>query len=62
MSVTSAKGFTASGVKAGIKDSGALDLALVVNDGPEVTAAAVTPRLFTSRARWPRRAARRPSC
>lgn len=49
MSVTSAMGFTAAGVAAGIKDSGALDLALVVSDGPEVTAAAVTtPNRFAA--------------
>ncbi|MCT2588659.1 bifunctional glutamate N-acetyltransferase/amino-acid acetyltransferase ArgJ [Streptomyces sp. N2-109] len=44
MSVTAAKGFTAAGIAAGIKDSGDLDLALVVNQGPTRTAAGV----FTS--------------
>jgi glutamate N-acetyltransferase / amino-acid N-acetyltransferase len=44
MSVTAAKGFRASGVAAGIKSSGGLDLALVVNDGPSDIGAAV----FTS--------------
>ena len=44
MSVTSAKGFRASGVTAGIKASGKPDVALVVNDGPNDVAAAV----FTS--------------
>jgi glutamate N-acetyltransferase/amino-acid N-acetyltransferase len=44
MTVTAAKGFRAAGVAAGIKTSGGPDLALVVNDGPTVTAAAV----FTS--------------
>jgi glutamate N-acetyltransferase / amino-acid N-acetyltransferase len=39
--VTAAKGFRASGTAAGIKSSGALDLALVVNDGPRFDAAAV---------------------
>src|SRR5690606_20218266 len=34
VSVTSAKGFRAAGVTAGIKPSGKPDLALVVNDGP----------------------------
>jgi len=34
MSVTTAKGFRASGVIAGIKASGRSDVALVVNDGP----------------------------
>ncbi|MEP7019768.1 MAG: bifunctional glutamate N-acetyltransferase/amino-acid acetyltransferase ArgJ [Pseudonocardiales bacterium] len=41
MSVTSAKGFRAAGVAAGLKVSGALDVALVVNDGPSDAAAAV---------------------
>lgn len=44
MSVTSATGFRASGVTAGIKASGKPDVALVVNDGPRDVAAAV----FTS--------------
>jgi len=44
MSVTAAKGFDAAGVAAGLKASGALDLALVVNRGPLDAAAAV----FTS--------------
>ncbi|CAD5996951.1 bifunctional glutamate N-acetyltransferase/amino-acid acetyltransferase ArgJ [Agreia sp. COWG] len=44
MSVTSAQGFVATGVSAGLKDSGALDLALVQNMGPKKSAAAV----FTS--------------
>jgi glutamate N-acetyltransferase/amino-acid N-acetyltransferase len=41
MSVTAAQGFRAAGVAAGIKPSGAPDLALVVNDGPSDVAAAV---------------------
>ena len=41
MSVTAAKGFQASGVAAGLKASGGLDLALVVNRGPLQNAAAV---------------------
>ncbi|MDQ6849063.1 MAG: bifunctional glutamate N-acetyltransferase/amino-acid acetyltransferase ArgJ [Actinomycetota bacterium] len=41
MSVTSAKGFRASGVAAGLKASGSRDVALVVNDGPQDAAAAV---------------------
>jgi glutamate N-acetyltransferase/amino-acid N-acetyltransferase len=41
MSVTAAKGFRAAGLAAGIKASGAPDLALVVNDGPSDAAAAV---------------------
>ncbi|MGH3313808.1 MAG: bifunctional glutamate N-acetyltransferase/amino-acid acetyltransferase ArgJ [Streptomyces sp.] len=44
MSVTAAKGFTAAGIAAGIKDSGGPDLALVVNNGPRRAAAGV----FTS--------------
>lgn len=41
MTVTAPKGFRAAGVAAGLKASGALDLALVVNDGPSRAAAAV---------------------
>jgi glutamate N-acetyltransferase/amino-acid N-acetyltransferase len=41
MSVTSASGFRASGVTAGIKPSGRSDVALVVNDGPTFAAAGV---------------------
>ena len=41
MSVTAAKGFRASGVAAGLKSTGAPDVALVVNDGPSSAAAAV---------------------
>jgi glutamate N-acetyltransferase/amino-acid N-acetyltransferase len=41
VSVTAPKGFRASGVAAGLKSSGGLDVALVVNDGPDVTAAGV---------------------
>ncbi|MFD4138375.1 bifunctional glutamate N-acetyltransferase/amino-acid acetyltransferase ArgJ [Streptomyces sp. NPDC058572] len=44
MSVTAAKGFTAAGIAAGIKESGNPDLALVVNNGPCRAAAGV----FTS--------------
>ena len=44
MSVTAAKGFRAAGVTAGLKASGRPDVALVVNDGPRRSAAAV----FTS--------------
>lgn len=44
MSVTAPKGFRAAGVAAGLKSSGARDVALVVNDGPLDAAAAV----FTS--------------
>jgi glutamate N-acetyltransferase/amino-acid N-acetyltransferase len=41
VSVTAAKGFTASGVAAGIKENGNPDLALVVNNGPRLAAAGV---------------------
>ncbi|MCW2900522.1 MAG: arginine biosynthesis bifunctional protein ArgJ [Streptosporangiaceae bacterium] len=41
MSVTAPLGFRAAGVSAGLKDSGARDVALVVNDGPSRAAAAV---------------------
>ena len=41
MSVTSAKGFSASGVSAGLKSSGKKDVALIINQGPNFDAAAV---------------------
>jgi glutamate N-acetyltransferase / amino-acid N-acetyltransferase len=41
MSVTTPRGFRASGVVAGLKSSGRPDVALVVNDGPDHHAAAV---------------------
>lgn len=44
MTVTTPAGFRAAGVTAGLKASGKPDLALVVNDGPEHTAAAVFTR------------------
>ena len=44
MSVTHPSGFRAAGVAAGLKSSGAPDMALVVNDGPSFTSATV----FTS--------------
>ncbi|HTF48332.1 MAG TPA: bifunctional glutamate N-acetyltransferase/amino-acid acetyltransferase ArgJ [Pseudonocardia sp.] len=44
MTVTAPSGFRAAGVAAGIKRTGALDLALVVNDGPQRHAAG----LFTT--------------
>ncbi len=44
MSITAPTGFRAAGVAAGIKASGAPDLALVVNDGPDRAAAAVFTR------------------
>jgi glutamate N-acetyltransferase/amino-acid N-acetyltransferase len=44
VTVTAAAGFRAAGVAAGLKSSGALDVALVVNDGPQVVAAGVFTR------------------
>ncbi|MEN3611811.1 bifunctional glutamate N-acetyltransferase/amino-acid acetyltransferase ArgJ [Plantactinospora sp. ZYX-F-223] len=41
MSVTAPRGFRAAGVAAGLKSSGARDVALVVNDGPDAVAAGV---------------------
>ncbi|MET9969040.1 bifunctional glutamate N-acetyltransferase/amino-acid acetyltransferase ArgJ [Streptomyces sp. NPDC006356] len=41
MSVTAAQGFSAAGTAAGIKKSGDLDVALVVNEGPSRAAAGV---------------------
>ena len=41
MSVTAPRGFRAAGVAAGLKSGGAPDVALVVNDGPDATAAGV---------------------
>lgn len=44
MTLTTPRGFRAAGVAAGLKSTGALDLALVVNDGPAHTAAGVFTR------------------
>ena len=44
MSVTAPQGFRAAGVPAGLKSTGAKDVALVVNDGPRFDSASV----FTS--------------
>jgi glutamate N-acetyltransferase/amino-acid N-acetyltransferase len=41
VSVTAPRGFRAAGVAAGLKQGGARDVALVVNDGPDATAAGV---------------------
>ena len=41
MSVTAPHGFRAAGVAAGLKPSGARDIAVVINDGPAHAAAAV---------------------
>ena len=58
MSVTAPAGFRAAGVAAGIKASGAPDLALVVNDGPEHHAAAVftSNRVEAAPVTWSRQA------
>ncbi len=54
MSVTAPKGFRASGVAAGLKSSGGPDVALVVNDGPDATAAGVftANRVKAAPVRW----------
>lgn len=56
MSVTAAAGFRASGVTAGLKPSGRPDVALVVNDGPDSTAAGVftTNTVAAAPVRWTR--------
>ncbi|MFH8369602.1 bifunctional glutamate N-acetyltransferase/amino-acid acetyltransferase ArgJ [Streptomyces sp. NPDC018031] len=56
MTVTAPRGFTASGVAAGIKGPDALDLALVVNEGPSHAAAGVftTNRVQAAPVRWSR--------
>ncbi|WP_116113170.1 bifunctional glutamate N-acetyltransferase/amino-acid acetyltransferase ArgJ [Austwickia chelonae] len=58
MSVTFPAGFRAAGVAAGIKRSGALDVALVVNDGPKRSAAGVftTNRVEAAPVTWSRQA------
>lgn len=58
MSVTAAAGFRASGVTAGLKASGKPDVALVVSDGPEYTAAGVftTNRVVAAPVVWTRQA------
>ena len=43
MSVTAPLGFRAAGVAAGLKQSGQPDVAVVLNDGPSRSAAAVLP-------------------
>lgn len=56
MSVTTPAGFVASGVAAGIKNSGAKDLALVHNLGPRFAAAGVFTRnrVFAAPVKWSR--------
>ncbi|MCX5386286.1 bifunctional glutamate N-acetyltransferase/amino-acid acetyltransferase ArgJ [Streptomyces sp. NBC_00083] len=57
MSVTAALGFLACGVRAGLKESGEPDLALVVNRGPSRAAAGVftSNRVQAAPVRWSRR-------
>ncbi|GHI04328.1 N-acetylglutamate synthase [Streptomyces cellostaticus] len=56
MSVTAARGFTAAGIAAGIKQNGNRDLALVVNNGPRCAAAGVftSNRVQAAPVRWSR--------
>lgn len=56
MSVTAPQGFRAAGVAAGLKSSGAPDVAMVVNDGPQDSAAAVftTNRFPAAPVQWSR--------
>ena len=56
VSVTSPSGFRAAGVAAGLKCSGAADVAVVVNDGPDDSAAAVftTNRFPAAPVQWSR--------
>lgn len=56
MSVTAAAGFRAAGVAAGLKPSGAPDVAVVVNSGPRDSAAAVftSNRCVANPVRWTR--------
>ncbi len=58
MSVTAPAGFRAAGVVAGLKSTGAPDLALVVNDGPDHHAAAVftSNRVEAAPVTWSRQA------
>ena len=54
MSVTAPRGFRASGVAAGLKSTGAKDVALVVNDGPAYDSASVftTNRCLANPVLW----------
>jgi len=56
VSVTAAQGFVATGVAAGIKSTGAKDVALVVNEGPSKVAAGVftTNRIEAAPVTWSR--------
>jgi len=54
LGVTAAQGFRAAGIVAGLKSSGAPDVALVVNDGPTYSAAGVftSNRVKAAPVRW----------
>ena len=56
MSVTAPQGFRAAGVAAGLKSSGEPDVAVVLNDGPARSAAAVftTNRVQAAPVTWTR--------
>ncbi|WP_062377535.1 bifunctional glutamate N-acetyltransferase/amino-acid acetyltransferase ArgJ [Demequina pelophila] len=56
MSITAAQGFVAAGVAAGLKSTGARDVAVVVNEGPERIAAGVftTNRICAAPVTWSR--------
>ena len=58
MSVTTPAGFRAAGMAAGLKASGGPDLAIVINDGPTRTGAAVftSNRAQANPIRWSRKA------
>ncbi|NUL48353.1 bifunctional glutamate N-acetyltransferase/amino-acid acetyltransferase ArgJ [Cellulosimicrobium funkei] len=58
MSITTARGFRASGVAAGLKSTGKPDVAVVVNDGPDRHAAAVftANRVAAAPVHWSRQA------
>jgi glutamate N-acetyltransferase/amino-acid N-acetyltransferase len=60
MSVTAPQGFRAAGVAAGLKSSGAPDVAVVVNDGPDDAAAGVftTNRFPAAPVQWSRQVLR----
>lgn len=61
--VTAPQGFRAAGVSAGLKSSGAADVAVVVNDGPSDAAAAVFTgnRVQAAPVRWTRQVLGAPS-
>ncbi len=58
MTVTAPRGFRATGVAAGIKNSGKPDVAVVINDGPSAAAAAVftSNRVKAAPVRWSEKA------